>query len=307
MTANKKFVLTYIGIAAIFGILPTIISSYGVTLLTLIAAYSIFAMSYNLLLGYTGLVSFGHALFWGIGAYTAGIFLTKGLVGSFPILLLITMGIALISGVVLGFLVTRTVGVAFTFINLALAELFSTAAFKLRWLTNGEDGLSGIIFPWGMSEVSFYYVVFVIFLICLAGTGWLVHSQFGLSLQGIRENEARMAALGYNTWLIKYVCYIIAGMIGAIAGFLGCYSIGIVSPEFFSLHVTALALLIVLIGGRGTILGPIIGAIIVVILSTYISKYFSLHLLVLGIIMCAVVLWAPKGIVKYLKGLRHLP
>jgi branched-chain amino acid transport system permease protein len=190
---------------------------------------------------------------------------------------------------------------------LALAELFGNAAYKIRWLTNGEEGLSGIIFPWNMSGLKFYYLVLVVFIICLVFTSWLIRSRFGLSLQGIRENEPRMVALGYNTWLIKYACYIIAGVLGGIGGSLAIYPIGIVSPEYFSLNTTALALLIVLIGGRGTIFGPIIGAVIVVLLTNYISKYFSLHLLILGMIMCAVVLWSPKGIIKSIPGLRQLP
>jgi branched-chain amino acid transport system permease protein len=286
----------------ILAILPISLPSYYIGLVILMFIFAIFAMSLNILLGYGGLPSLGHAACFGVGAYTFGCLAVKVhcnfWVGA-------TAGLVLSLCVAAGFglLALRTRGVYFLMITLALSQLLWGIAFKWTSVTNGDDGLSGIprpdllFTPVNLSDTTaFYYFTLIFFMISAAAIYVLVQSPFGLALKGIRDSETRMRALGYNTWLYQYVAFITAGFFAAIAGILNvCYH-GFVGPGDLHLVTSAKVLLMVILGGTGTFWGPIIGAFGLVFMENFISGYTEHWLLVLGSIYILVILFAPHGI-----------
>lgn len=287
----------YIFMLLLFAFLPLVPNPFVRILMFRILAFSIFSLSYNLLLGYTGLVSLGHAAFWGVGAYTVGILTTQEITSNFW---LIIITVILASGAfscVFGFLSLRTKGIFFVLINLAFAEILRALARRLRGITGGEDGLSGFGTPFGLEDLHLYYFTFLFFVICSFLLYWLVNSRFGYLLRGIRENEQRMQALGYNTWAIKYLCYIIAGIFGAIAGSLFTFWNLFVSPDSFSLWITGKVMLMVLVGGLSYFVGPMVGAIMIVVLSQVVSSYTMHWTGIAGVAMIIVVMFARQGIV----------
>jgi branched-chain amino acid transport system permease protein len=296
---RKGFQLTSLTMAILLIILPFGLSTYSQSLLIQILIYSIFAMSFDLLLGYLGMLSFGHSAFWGLGAYVYGIINSKGYVTCFwgGIGLVITAG--LILSAFLGLLVMRTTGVYFAFVNFAFSMLMMNLSYKWKSITNGENGISGIIRPLNLEGLPFYYFVALFFFISFILIYWITHSKYGKTLIGIRENPVRMEALGYNTWVYKYSCYIISGIFGTIAGFLFCSYNRFVSPDDLSFTVTGMALLMVLIGGKANQIGSIIGAFIIVLLFHLISAYTEHWLLVVGIIFVLVVIFAREGVTGY--------
>ena len=172
----------------------------------------------------------------------------------------------------------------------------------IKWarFTGGENGLTGIDTPWSCDDVSFYYLVLVSFVICFFLMKWLINSWFGKTLIGIRENEPRMVMLGYNTWLFKYFDFIISGIFAAVGGLLSCYYTGIASPDDFYFMTTGHFLLMVLIGGKGTLFGAIIGSFFVVFATNYLSTFTEDWMLILGIMFVLVVMFVRKGIGGYL-------
>jgi branched-chain amino acid transport system permease protein len=203
-----------------------------------------------------------------------------------------------------GLLALRTSGVYFMMITLALAQVLWGIAFGWRTMTGGDDGLPGIsrpdlggLLPWSLQDpANFFIAVLIIFVVVVAALYLVVHSPFGYTLRGIRESESRMDCLGYNVWLHKYLAMLIAGGVAGIAGILFGYYHGFVSPVELSLVVSAEGLLMVIVGGAGTLLGPALGAEVVVFLRNIVSAYTERWLLVLGLIYLLVVLCAPHGI-----------
>ena len=287
-------------VLALFMVLPFITSRYIMGLITVSLIASICAMSYNLLMGYAGLLSFGHVIGWGIGTYTAGILVGKGLTQNFWVVL----GVALVSTLIivsfLGFLALRTRDVYFALITLAMSEIIRALILKGGRFTGGENGLTGIARPWGLEDTHYYFFVLVIFIICYFLIRWAIDSWYGRDLVGIRENEPRMLMLGYNVWLFKYITFIITQLFSAVAGLLSSYYIGIAAPDSFSFVTSGSFLLMVLIGGLGTINGPVIGAFFVVFSTNYLSAYTNDWMALVGIIFIVVVMFARKGIGGYL-------
>jgi len=296
---EKRIMIPLLGGVLILILLPLGLSKYALGLLIQILIYSIFAMSFDLLLGYLGMLSFGHAAFWGLGIYVYGIINSKGLTANFWIILCAVMLAGLIMALAIGVLVMRTSGVYFAFVNFAIAQLLLSTSLKWRSLTGGEDGISGITRPWGLEGLSFYYFILIFFAVCFLLMRWITRSRYGKILIGIRENSQRMQALGYNIWLYKYSCYVFAGLFGTIAGLLfGCYN-RFASPEDLAFTVTGLALLMVLIGGKASQIGSIVGAIIIILLYQFVSAYTEHWLFVVGIIFVLVVIFVREGVTGY--------
>jgi branched-chain amino acid transport system permease protein len=209
-----------------------------------------------------------------------------------------------------GLLALRTAGVYFMMITLALAQVLWGIAFGWRSMTGGDDGLPGIarpdlgaLVPWSLqSPENFFTAVLVIFIIVMGALSLVVHSPFGYALRGIRESEARMDCLGYHVWLHKYVAVLIAGGVAGIAGILFVYYHGFVSPAELSLVLSAEGLLMVILGGAGTLFGPVLGATVVVFLRNLVSGYTERWLSVLGLVYLLVVLCAPNGILGAIRG-----
>jgi branched-chain amino acid transport system permease protein len=285
-------------------LLPLALSSYQLDLLTKMLIFAIFAMSLNLPLGYAGLPSLGHAAYFGVGAYAVGLMALR-VWDNFWVDMALGLAAATVTAALFGLLALRAEGSYLLMITLALAQVLWGIAFGWRWLTGGDDGLPGVPrpaagLPWSLAGgLRFYYLV----LVCFVGSVlvlWLVaRSPFGRALVGIRESARRMEVLGYNTWLYKYVAFVLAGLFAGLAGNLFVYYNGFVSPAYLSIVFSASALIMVILGGAGTLLGPALGSAVIVYLENTVSAYTQRWLLVLGVVYVAVTLFAPEGIVGF--------
>ncbi len=286
---------------------PSLLPSYSLTLLTQILVYAVFAMSLDLLLGYAGLASLGHAAYFGVGAYVVAILGTAHH-ASFWICLPAAIAGAAAVGALFGLVAMRATGVYFLMITLALGMVIWGLAFRWVSLTMGDSGITGIERPslaagWSLAAPGrFYYLVLAAFLASL-GLLWLVvRSPFGLSLQGIRDSERRMRALGYDVWLHRYLAFVIAAAFAGLAGALWAYYDGFVSPVEAHLVTSVETLLMVALGGPGTLVGPALGAAVIVLFKNLLSLYTSRWLLILGLVYIAVIAFAPRGLVGALRG-----
>jgi branched-chain amino acid transport system permease protein len=286
--------------------LPPLYSSYWVTLLTQMLIFAILAMSLDILLGYTGLSSFGHAAFFGAAAYAVAILSTRYKMG---FLVCFISGIALSAGIstIFGLLVAHATGVYFLIITLALGMTLWGLAFRWVTMTGGDNGISGIArpdigLPLSLKDpLTFYYVILFFFLVSLILMAILVRSPFGHSLKGVRESESRMRVLGYHTWLHKYLSYVCSAAFGGFAGVLWAYFNGFTSPYDMDLTASIEIILMVILGGPGTLIGPALGACIIVFLKNFISAYTQRWLLIVGTIYILTILYAPQGLVNLVK------
>jgi len=282
--------------------LPAVLSSYQLSLVTKMLIFGIFAMSLDLLLGYAGLPSLGHAAYFGVAAYTVGLLalrVANNFWLDFPAGLLMAAGVSALFGL----FALRTRGSYFLMITLALGQVLWGIAFGWRSLTGGDDGLPSVPrpnvpVPWALTDgIPFYYFVLIFFGLAVGALALIVSSPFGKALVGIRESERRMEVLGYDVWRHKYVAFILAGLFAGLAGNLFVYFNGFVSPSYLNILFSASALLMVILGGSGTLLGPAIGAAVIVGLENFISGYMERWVLVLGVIYVLVTLFAPSGLV----------
>jgi branched-chain amino acid transport system permease protein len=302
----------YVAVAVILGLLlalPHMISSYYVGLLTLMLIYAIFAMSLDILLGYTGMFSLGHSAFWGSAAYVVGILNVKILQESNFAL---EMGAGLVFAAMLaaffGLLVLRTKGIYFPIFTLALSLTLWGIPFQMRLFAGGGYGIPGISRPvlnfisWDLSSTTnYYYFVFIFFVVATVVMYFIVRSPFGHALLGIRESETRMQSLGYNVWLYKYIIFIVVGIIAGLAGILLTYYTTFVGPSQLHILYSFEALLMVVLGGPGTLFGPALGAAIITFAKNIISSYTKHWPLVVGVIYIVIVAFFPQGIGNLIK------
>lgn len=280
---------------------PSFLSSYLLTLLTQALIYGILAMSLDLLLGYTGLPSLGHAAYLGLGAYSVGVLTTRH-GANFWVILAVGVLVALAVAAVFGLVALRATGVYFLMITLALGMVIWGLAHRWVSMTQGDNGISGIPrpdlgLPWSLAKaVPFYYFALAAFVLALWLLWVIVRSPFGQSLVGIRESESRMRTLGYHVWLHKYIGFVIAGTFGGFSGILWAYYNGFVSPADVELATSVEALLMVALGGRATLLGPALGAGVIVMLKNLVSVYTRRWLLILGGVYIGTIVYAPEGI-----------
>lgn len=294
-------------------ILPLFLSAYPLTLLTQALIYAILAMSLDLLLGYTGLASLGHAAYLGVGAYSVGV-LTTQYGANFWVTLAVGVLLAMVVAAVFGLVALRATGVYFLMITLALGMVVWGLAHRWVSLTQGDNGIPGIPrpdlgLPWSLARaMPFYYFILAGFLLAFRILRVIVCSPFGQSLVGIRESESRMRTLGYHVWLHKYVGFVIAGAMGGFCGVLWAYYNGFVSPGDVELATSVEVLLMVALGGRGTLVGPAVGAGVIVLLKNFVSVYTQRWLLILGAVYVLTIIYAPEGIVgavrQLMKGMK---
>jgi branched-chain amino acid transport system permease protein len=277
-------------------------SIYFQNVLTEVLIFGIFAMSLDLLIGYTGLTSFGHAAFFGIAAYTAGIVATS-YTNNIVVTLLAGVASAGLLALPVGALAIRSLGIYFLMLTLAFSQMVFAAAYKWTWLTGGPNGLAGIPRPTlGVGQVefasvtSFYYLVLAFFVASYLLLRRIVASPLGTGFVGIRENESRMRAIGYNTWLVKLAAFVIAGLFGGLAGVLFSYFNGFVSPSDVYWTTSGLVMVMVIIGGAGTLVGPVLGAALVLILQNIVSSQTDRWPLIMGATFIFFVLVARRGI-----------
>ena len=267
----------------------------------------IFAASLNLLVGYGGLPSLGHAAYLGMTAYLSGwLYLKLGLAHSLTAPLALA-GTTLMAGI-FGLFALRATGLGFLMITLALSQVLWGTAYRWASVTNGDNGLSGLTrpAPFGISldgPVAFYYFALIVTVVSMWMMARFVGSPFGAALRGTRDQARRMSALGHNVWLIRWVTFIYAGFWGGVAGLLYVYYHKYIHPTSLSLTSSAEGLLGVIAGGSGTLAGPVIGAAIIVILKNYVSAYIERWNMLLGFVFVAIVLFMPDGLVP---GMRRL-
>ena len=259
----------YVAAFIVLLVLPPFLPTYWLTILMQMLIFGILAMSLDVLMGYTGLASFGHCAYFGTSAYMVAILSTRYHVGALGCILAALLA-AIVIAALFGLITSHTEGPQFLMITLALGMVVFGLAYRWVSMTGGDNGIAGIYRPeWSLpfsldEPIVFYYLILLVFLAVIFSLYIFIHSPFGRSLLGIRESESRMRNLGYNTWLHKYLAFVIAGGFSGISGVLWAYYNGFVSPMDVELTASFEAFLMVIMGGAGTLIGPAIGAGIIV-------------------------------------------
>ncbi len=295
-----------IAVAAVLLALAFIVphtNSFVMLLATRALVFAILAMSVDILLGFAGLASLGQAAYFSVGAYLTAILATKyhvGLGWDFWLVMLLAMLLGAATAAFFGLFAVRANGVYFLMITLALGQCVWGLAYRWNSLTGGDNGINVTVRPsFGLdltNERTFFFLVFAIFAVTLALLYVLVRSPFGRSLEGIRERELRMQILGYNTWLHKYIAFVIAGAVGGLAGVLWAHTNGLVSADTAVLTTSVDALLMVVLGGAGTLIGGAIGSAVVFGLREYLSTLVPWWQYVLGGVFVLTILYLPMGL-----------
>ena len=285
--------------------LPWIAGEFYVNLTSQVLIAAIFAASINLLLGYGGLPTLGHAAYVGVAAYvSAWLFLKLGF-GHWlaaPTALAATTAMACLFGLI----ALRATGLGFLMLTLALSQVLWGTAYRWVSVTDGDNGLRGLTrpAPFGINlddSTAFYYFALIVTVVSIWLMARFVGSPFGAALRGTRDQPRRMATLGHNVGLIRWVTFVYAGFWGAVSGLLFVYYHKYIHPISLSLQNSAEGLLAVIAGGSGTLAGPIVGAAIVVLLKNYVSAYIERWNMLLGFVFVLIVVFMPDGLVPGLR------
>jgi len=291
-------------VAAALAILATVPvwvgGTYYVNIASQILIAAIFALGINVLVGYAGLVTLGHAGLFGIAAYAGARLMNNG--HGHVAVAAGALAVTLLGAAVFAALALRGTGLGFVMITVALGQIVWGVAYRWISLTNGDNGISvsGRPSPLGLSlasAASFYWATFVVFLLAVASMAIFVASPFGASVLGTRDQPRRMNALGYHVWMIRFLAFLFSGFWSGVAGLLYLYYNQFVGPQVVALTASAEALLMVISGGAATLLGPIAGAALVVIMKNVASAYIERWNFVLGAIFVAIVVFMPEGLV----------
>ncbi len=277
------------------------VPTFYVSLLTQTWIFAIVAMSLDLLIGFTGLVNFSQAALFGVGAYAVAIAATRFHVVAFVPVVALGMTCAVLTAAIFGLVALRSEGVGFIIITIALNQIVWGLAYQWVSVSGGDNGITGIVRPQvGPFDVSantgYYYVCLAFFVAALLLLMLIVRSPFGLVLKGVRETPRRMSALGYNVWLYRYLAMMISGAFAGVAGVLFAWYNEFVGPVALSLDQSTQILIMVILGGIGTLYGQLFGAFVVVFLSNELSAVTPRWQMVLGVVYFAVVMYAPGGL-----------
>ena len=307
---GRKGVLFGTMVLAALAAAPSLLGSkYDISLLVECLIWALFAMSLDLLLGYMGHASFGHAAFFGTAAYVLALLNVRFNWSFLPAVLgalLVTLAVAALFGLV----VSHMSGMAYLMVNFALAQVVWGLAYQWDTMTGGDNGIQGVARPsfWGLdfSQISiYYYLVLVVFVLCTLALLLLVSSPFGMSIKAIKQSPSRMRVLGFNVWLHKYITYIIAGFFAGVAGIMLASFNSFVGAGDLDLLTNSRVVLMVLVGGAGTLFGPMLGGALVVVLEAVISAFTDRWPLVMGIMYIAVVLFLPGGLLGLGRAVRR--
>ena len=274
--------------------------SYYINISSQILFYAIFALGVNILAGYGGLVSLGHAGLFGLAAYTAAIVLDHS--ASHLVAIVTALAVTLAGTSVFAALSLRATGIGFVMITLAVGQVLWGLAYRWISFTNGDNGVNVASrpAPFGIAlddATPFYFATLAVFLLTLVAVAIFVRSPFGASLKGTRDQPRRLEALGYHVWLIRFYACLFSGLLSGVAGLLFVYYNHFISPQAITLTASAEALLMVIAGGAGTLLGPIVGSGLVVIMKNVASAYIERWNFVLGAIFVSIVILMPEGLV----------
>jgi branched-chain amino acid transport system permease protein len=274
---------------------------YYVNLASQVLIAALFALSLNLLVGYAGLTSLGHAGYLGISAYTSA-WLILNLKVTHLTAALAALGISGAMAALFGLVALRASGLSFLMITLALGQVLWGLAYRWAGVTGGDNGLSSLTrpMPFGIdlnAARPFYWFTLLVFALVLAVVTMLVRSPFGATIRGTRDQPRRMATLGYDVWLVRWITFTLSGFLGGVAGLMYVYYQQFISPHSLSLASSAEMLLMVIAGGPGTIAGPVVGAGLVVLLKNVASAYIDRWIMLLGVVFVLIVMFVPGGIV----------
>jgi len=297
-------------ILVLLALLPLYIGLYQVQLLTYGLIASIAALGFNLLLGYTGLLSFGHSAFFGIGAYSVAFLLRDAGIRSMELYILIGLPIVAIASALLGYICVRHTRIFFGILTLALSQVLYSLALKFFWVTGGTDGLrvarptllAGMLTFTGAGSYqrfvnSYYYYVLGVFAVCVVLMWVIVHSPFGKALQAIRDNETRARFLGLRIRRFRWASFLISGTFTGLAGILWVPLNGLTTPEVLYWPFSGEIVFTALLGGFRNFTGPIVGGIVFTYLKTYAVATTEYWQLLLGVVLVLLVLLLPTGIV----------
>jgi len=296
--------MKWIGAALLGGSLllpPFLAGDFYINLASQILIAAIFALSLNLLVGFGGMTSLGHASYLGVAAYISALLTSRYGLGHGAAALLSILGTVAMAAF-FGLIALRATGLGFLMITLALSQVLWGLAYRMSNVTNGDNGIAGLTrpMPFGISldsPIAFYWFVLIVATIAFVLMMVFISSAFGSSLKGVRDQPRRMAALGFNPWLIRWITFIYAGFWGGIAGLLYVYYHKYIHPTSLSTTSSAEALLGVIAGGSGTLGGPAVGAALVLLLKNYASAYIERWNMLLGLVFLFIVLVMPAGIV----------
>jgi branched-chain amino acid transport system permease protein len=308
MSENRWGLYGAVAFVFVAAALGGVISPYDTGLLTQMLIYGIFAMSLDVLHGYTGMPSLGHAAYFGLAAYVTAICSLK-LGWGFAAAASAGLAVTALAAAAFHLLALRTAHSYYLMITLAFSQVLWSLAVSWTDVTGGDNGLPGVPrpslgawFPWSLaSTVGYFYLVLAIFIVSAAMLYVFVTSPFGYALRGIRDNEMRMRALGYHVWAYKYLASIVSAVFAGVAGELYMYLNNFVSPSSLSVTVSAQVLMMILVGAAGTLFGPVLGACVFVILQYVLSTYTDRWLFVIGVIYVLLALYAPQGALAYLR------
>ena len=301
---NKRLSGWVIGFAA-FAVLPTFAGEFYVNLATQVLIAALFSSSLNLLVGYAGLTSLGHASYLGIAAFASAWLTTSQGFGHW-LAAPAAVGLASIVAAAFGWIALRASGIGFLMITLALGQVLWGVAYRWVSVTGGDNGITGLTRPmvFGIDlngATAFFYFALIVVSLGIAVIALFVSSPFGTALKGTRDQPRRMAALGFHVWMIRWITFIFVGFLGGVAGLLYAYYNHYIHPASLSLATSAEALLGVITGGAGTLAGPIVGAAIVLILKNYVSGFVERWNIMLGIVFLLIVVFMPEGVVPGFK------
>ncbi|MDF2892283.1 MAG: branched-chain amino acid transporter [Clostridia bacterium] len=296
-------------IVVILAVIPFITGRPTQNMLILIFCMSVFAMSYDILLGYTGVISFGHAMFFGIGAYGISIYLAnaKATMGNILLATLIALAVSMIISVFIGFLSLRVKNTYYAMITLAFAQVGVILAEKARHITNGYDGMTFRVSSVLMNKMLFYYIALGFLVLSFIFMWKFTTSPTGRVLVAIRENEQRAKFIGFNTLRYKIISTVVAGAMASLAGSMYAIHMRFVSTSVLGVAKTIDALLATVIGGMGNLYGAILGTGIVNFAGEYLSKLAKVHpiferwYIIFGLLYILIVLFAPQGVIGLIK------
>jgi branched-chain amino acid transport system permease protein len=288
-------------IAASLLLPPFLAGDFYINLASQILIAAIFALSLNLLVGFGGMTSLGHASYLGVAAYISALLTSKYGLGHGSAAVVSIAGTVAMAAF-FGIIALRATGLGFLMITLALSQVLWGLAYRMSNVTNGDNGIAGLTrpAPFGISidsPASFYWFVLIVAAFAFLMMAIFVSSAFGSSLKGVRDQPRRMAALGFNPWLIRWITFIYAGFWGGVSGLLYVYYHKYIHPTSLSTTSSAEALLGVIAGGSGTLGGPVVGAAVVLLIKNYASAYVERWNMLLGLVFLFIVLVMPTGIV----------
>lgn len=306
-----KMVVTF-GVFGIVFILPLILGDSNLNIAMEIFIIALFALSFNLLMGYGGMTSFGHAAFFGIGAYMFANLIIH-ISGMHLLLAVLLCGLAgMVAALIIGILCMHISGIYFALLTFAYQMMLYAVSIKSAGLTGAIDGMSirrpDMYLP-GFGNLSMYvtsnlyYFILIVMLICMAATYYFTKTSIGNAVIAIKENEQRASFLGYNVFYTKLIIFTLAGFMAGIAGGLYAFLNEFVSPGVIDMHMAFQVLLITLIGGSGSFFGPILGSVFYILFHDLVSSLTQHWMIIMGILFVIVVLYAKGGIIVIIQAL----